>query len=152
MLFFNNPVPNCILSVCSELTCAHVFITTLNLVLGSGIGRCGDCCQPQCKHQHRQEVLSKTCLILQVTIYPVISHLPIICQHFPSFVPFPKYFALQEIPRNKESCLPRFWRNRIVNIALVEFPILAITVIFFTHFTKWNIFSQTDFKLSFLPP
>ena len=49
-----------------------------------------------------------------------------------------------------ELILSRFWWHGIFNIAFVEFPILAITVIFFTHFTKWNIFSQTDFNFSFL--
>ena len=39
--------------------------------------------------------------------------------------------------------LRRFWRHRVLNIAFVEFPISALTVIVFTHFTKWNIFSQT---------
>ena len=48
-----------------------------------------------------------------------------------------------------ESILPRLWRHHVLNIAFVEHPILAITVIFFTHFTKWNIFSQTDLELTF---
>ena len=91
MLLFKNPTTGII---CYGLPIFNNFVC----IYGSGIGRCEDCFLPQCKRQHHQEALSKTCLILQVvnlhfppSFYPQLSSLDNI---FHVYVVFPPSFTM----------------------------------------------------------